>query len=70
MCYAGHALSFDDFVVDGELASFKFVAYYIRQNKVVAVIAVGRDPIASKAAEFFHAGTMPSGAEIKAGKFL
>jgi len=40
--YAGHATSFDQVIVDGDLAALTFVAYYVRDDKLVAVAALGR----------------------------
>jgi hypothetical protein len=41
----------------------KFVAYHIKDNKVIAVSSMQRDPLAMKAL-----GLFPSVEEIKAGK--
>jgi len=68
--YAGHAHQYDDVVIDGKLDEMKFAAYFLFSNRIYAVIAVGRDPIASKAAELFLSGSLPSADQIKAGQFL
>lgn len=67
--YAGHALSYDKVFVDGNLDSWKFVAYYIKGDKVVAVATVGRDPVASKIAELMAQRKMPSAQEVESGSF-
>jgi NADPH-dependent 2,4-dienoyl-CoA reductase/sulfur reductase-like enzyme/nitrite reductase/ring-hydroxylating ferredoxin subunit len=41
--YIGHADSWDDIVVHGDLATPKFLAYYIKDGKVVAVVGMDRD---------------------------
>jgi methyltransferase-like protein len=46
----------------------KFVAYHIKDNKVIAVSSMQRDPLAMKASELFRLGLFPSVEEIKAGK--
>lgn len=68
--YCGHALSFDDLYVDGNLDKEKleFVAYYIREGKVLAAASIGRDPVVSAIAELMACGKMPSVAELKSGK--
>ena len=40
----------------------------MKQDKVVAVASMQRDPIVSKASELLRLGLFPSPAEIKAGK--
>jgi len=65
--YCGHALSFDDIHIEGNLDELKFVGYYIRNDKVLAVVSIGLDPIVSAAAELMHINKMPSGKELKAG---
>jgi len=67
--YAGHALSWDEFMVDGDLENLNFVGYYVRKNEVLAAIAVGRDPVASAVAELMAAGKMPSADNLKLNKF-
>ena len=45
----------------------QFVAYYIKDGKVVALASMGNDPIMSKTSELMRLGLMPSAAEIKGG---
>jgi len=63
--YAGHALSYDQVLINGKLDDHKFVAYYVKGEEIRAVISVGRDPIASKAAELMHHGNMPTTTQLK-----
>jgi len=65
--YCGHALSFDEMHFEGNLEELKFIAYYIRQDKVVATVAMGMDPVVSAAAELMMVNKMPSGKEVKQG---
>jgi len=59
--YTGHALFFDDVIFHQDPSDkFKFLAYYLHQNKVTAVCSLARDPVASAAAELFHQNRMPS----------
>lgn len=41
--YLGHASTWDDVVIDGELDRQKFVALYVKDRKVVAVLACERE---------------------------
>jgi len=65
--YAGHAASFDEVIVQGNPDELKFAAYYARQGKVLAVAALGMDPLASAAADLIQLNKMPSVSELKAG---
>lgn len=44
-----------------------FVAYYVRKGVVLAVCALGKDPIVSHASELLRLGKMPSGDALKKG---
>jgi hypothetical protein len=68
--YVGLAASFDDVIVDGNPDDLKFVAYYVKDGKIIAVSSMQRDPVAIKASELFRLGLFPSLEEIKAGKDL
>ncbi|THG96203.1 hypothetical protein EW026_g5580 [Hermanssonia centrifuga] len=68
--YCGVGAGFDDVIVDGNLDEMKFVVYYIKQDKVVAVASMQRDPVVSKASELLRLGLMPSPSELRAGKDL
>ena len=55
--YAGIATDgYDDIVYDGDVVSGKFVAFYIKNDNVVAVATLGRDPIAADFANFLLEG--------------
>jgi len=68
--YCGVGAGFDDVIVDGNLDELKFVVYYVKQDKVVAVASMQRDPVVSKASELLRLGLMPTPAELKGGKDL
>lgn len=65
--YCGHAHSFDELYIDGSLEDLKFAGYYIKNDKVLAVISLNMDPIVSASAELLTVGKMPSGSQIKNG---
>ena len=64
--YAGYGHGFDDIVIEGSPDELKFAAAYLKGEKVVAVAAMGMDPLVSKAADHLLAGTMPSAADVRA----
>lgn len=63
--YAGHASSFDDVIFRGDAAKRQFVAYYVRNNKVMAVAAMGKANAAMAAAELLAMKKMPSVADLR-----
>ena len=65
--YVGHAPAWDDCVIDGDVEERKFLAYYLKENKVVAVFGVGRDPDLCAAEEAMRLAVMPTAAEVRGG---
>eukprot|EP01122_Echinamoeba_exundans_P000124 TRINITY_DN10108_c0_g1_i1.p1 TRINITY_DN10108_c0_g1~~TRINITY_DN10108_c0_g1_i1.p1 ORF type:complete len:593 (+),score=197.79 TRINITY_DN10108_c0_g1_i1:1858-3636(+) len=68
--YAGHALRYDEIIVDKEANGFnaetlKFAAYYCHKGKVLAVATLARDPLAAQCAELMQAGKMPTAADLQ-----
>jgi len=68
--YTGHALNFDDVIIEGSLDEQTFIAYYTHGEEVVAVASMGKDPAVSIASEAFRLGLVPSKAEIQQGKSI
>jgi len=66
--YCGHALAYDEIYVDGDIENFKFAAYYIKHDKILAVASMGMDPLVSAVAELMQHGRMPSAKEVKDSK--
>lgn len=48
--YAGHG-TYDKILYQGDVNEFKFVAYYLKGNEVIAISSCGMDPIVSQYAE-------------------
>ncbi|BFZ18859.1 hypothetical protein BsWGS_21898 [Bradybaena similaris] len=63
--YTGYGPGYDDVILHGDLNENKFVAYYTKNDKVVAVASLGWDPIVSQAAELMSKGGTISKDEIK-----
>lgn len=65
--YVGHAPVWDECVIDGDVGERKFLAYYLKGNKVVAVFGVGRDPELCAAEEAMRLAVMPTASEVRGG---
>ncbi|CAH3103418.1 unnamed protein product [Porites lobata] len=63
--YCGHAKSFDDVIIEGDVDEQKFTAYYVKGDRVLAVATMGPGNACAKAANLMFEGKMPSGSEIK-----
>ncbi|KAJ3862541.1 hypothetical protein EV359DRAFT_44991 [Lentinula novae-zelandiae] len=68
--YCGYAAGHDDIIIKGNPEEMKFIAYYVKQGKVVAVASMQNDPVVSAASELLRLGLMPSPNELKDGKDL
>lgn len=66
--YCGVGAGFDDVIIVGNPDEMKFIAYYVKDDKVVAVASMQKDPVVSKASELLRLGLMPSPTELRAGK--
>jgi NADPH-dependent 2,4-dienoyl-CoA reductase/sulfur reductase-like enzyme len=56
--YCGHALKYDNIIIDGELDKLEFVAYFCSEGAVLAVASLGRDPVVSTCAELMNTDEM------------
>jgi NADPH-dependent 2,4-dienoyl-CoA reductase/sulfur reductase-like enzyme len=63
--YCGHALSWDDIIFDGEPEEMKFSAFFVKDDKVLAVCSLNSDPVVSQAAELMFQGKMPSASQLR-----
>lgn len=63
--YCGHATDYEEVLVQGDLQELSFSAYYVKDDKVLAVSSVMQDPVVSKAAELYQAGKMLSATDIR-----
>ncbi|KAJ7650683.1 hypothetical protein FB45DRAFT_888492 [Roridomyces roridus] len=66
--YCGIGNGFDDVFIKGSVDELKFIAYYIKGGKVVAVATMQNDPVVSMSSELLRLGLMPSPEELRAGK--
>ncbi|KZP31864.1 FAD/NAD(P)-binding domain-containing protein [Athelia psychrophila] len=68
--YCGSGAGFDDVIVTGDPGALKFIAYYVKAGKVVAVCTMQNDPVVSQASELLRLGLMPTPEEIRGGRSL
>ncbi|XP_063820338.1 apoptosis-inducing factor 3 isoform X3 [Pseudophryne corroboree] len=54
--YAGNGEGFDDVIIQGDIEESKFVAFYTKNDEVIAVASMNYDPIVSKVAEVMASG--------------
>ncbi|KAJ7749504.1 hypothetical protein DFH07DRAFT_828598 [Mycena maculata] len=66
--YCGIGSGYDDIFIKGNPDELKFIAYYIKSGKVVAVTTMQNDPVVSYSSELLRLGLMPSPEELRAGK--
>ncbi|MEH2153072.1 FAD-dependent oxidoreductase [Nostoc sp.] len=65
--YIGHAQSWDEMIVDGDLQKQQFVAFYIKNNQVLAVATSDQDTEAAAISELMRLNQMPTGEELRHG---
>ncbi|EAS02251.1 pyridine nucleotide-disulfide oxidoreductase (macronuclear) [Tetrahymena thermophila SB210] len=63
--YTGYAPNYDEVHIQGSLDKLEFVAWYIKNDRVVAVSAMNKGPVAMVVNEAMKQNVMPSGTEIK-----
>ncbi|KAF8150754.1 flavoprotein [Crassisporium funariophilum] len=68
--YCGLGAKYEDVIIKGDPNEMKFIAYYVKGGKIVAVASMQNDPVVSKASELLRLGLMPSPEEVKDGKDL
>ncbi|CAE6416459.1 unnamed protein product [Rhizoctonia solani] len=66
--YCGIGTGYDDVIIKGNPGDMKFVAYYVKGEKVIAVSSMQNDPVVSKCSELMRLELMPSASELRAGK--
>ena len=67
MSYVGYADTWDDIYVDGNPRQNKFIAYYIKENQVIAACAQGRGKDLLTVFEALSQNVMPSADLICSG---
>ena len=63
--YVGHAKQWDEIKIDGDLDRQKFLAYYLKDDRIMAVAGVNRDRDIAAISELMRLQKMPNATEIK-----
>lgn len=66
--YVGYAPEFNDVYVEGSLKDLNFVAYYIKDDHILAAAAMNKSPIPMVLNQAMQLNVMPTATELKAGK--
>lgn len=64
--YVGHASTWDEVVIDGDLSAHEFLAYYLEKGELRAVLGAGRDSDLCAVEECLRLGALPSAADLRA----
>ncbi|BAU63662.1 putative rubredoxin reductase [Stanieria sp. NIES-3757] len=63
--YVGHATEWDQVVIDGDLKEQKFLAFYVKDRRILAVAGCGRDRDIAAIAELMRLEQMPNADQIQ-----
>lgn len=67
LLYVGHAASWSEIILQGSLAARDFLAFYLRDDQVLAVAGMNRDREMAAIEELMRADRMPSRTQLKDG---
>ncbi|MEH1847725.1 MAG: FAD-dependent oxidoreductase [Nostoc sp.] len=65
--YIGHAKSWDEIIVDGDLQKQEFIAFYVKENKVLAVATSNKNTETAAICELMGLNQMPTVEELRSG---
>jgi apoptosis-inducing factor 3 len=68
--YVGHAKSWDDIIIKGDVTKEDFTAYYIKDKNLVAAAGVNRDKELDIIEELFRLKKIPTEDEVKHESFI
>ncbi len=63
--YIGHAEKWDDVIIQGSLDDKSFLAFYVQDDRVMAVAGAGRDQDIAAISELMRIGKMPAVSNVK-----
>jgi apoptosis-inducing factor 3 len=67
--YVGHATAWDEVIIDGDLTDREFIAFYIKDDRVLAAASSKRDTETAAIAELIRIDKMPAPDELRQGQF-
>lgn len=65
LLYVGHAQQWDEVIYQGDVPARDFLAFYIKDNRVLAVAGMNRDQEMAAAEELLRLGRMPAVGQLK-----
>lgn len=65
--YIGHAQQWDEIILDGNLEERKFLAYYVKDGRVLAIAASQRDTQMAALHELMRLGHLPEAEQLRKG---
>ncbi|MBN1342615.1 MAG: FAD-dependent oxidoreductase [Phycisphaerae bacterium] len=65
--YVGHASAWDEIIYDGDLAAKKFLAYYVKDSTILAVVGCGLPKQIGAAADLMRVGNLPTVEDLRGG---
>jgi len=68
--YVGHAETWDEIIVDGDIEAGNFVAYYVKDNRVLAAAGSGRDTQMAAISELMRLHEMPDVEVLRSGNAI
>ena len=67
--YVGHATEWDEVIIDGSLDERKFIAFYVKDDRVLAAASSKRDTETAAIAELLRIDKMPAPNDLREGQF-
>jgi NADPH-dependent 2,4-dienoyl-CoA reductase/sulfur reductase-like enzyme len=65
LLYVGHAPTWDEIIYRGDIASHDFLAFFVKDNRVLAVAGINRDREMAAAEELLRLDHMPTGEQLQ-----
>ena len=65
LLYVGHAASWDEIIYQGDVSAHDFLAFYVKDNRVLAVAGMNRDAELAAAEELMRLDGLPSREQLK-----
>ena len=65
LLYVGHAQQWEEIIYQGDLSTRDFLAFYVKENRVLAVAGMNRDQEMAAAEELMRLGRMPAAQQLK-----
>ena len=65
LLYVGHAVAWDEILYQGDVPARDFLAFYIKEDRVLAVAGMNRDREMAAAEELMRLGRMPAAGQLR-----